>query len=71
MGDVVVIRCPETGETIGTGIETDEAHFVGLELLTFKYHCPFCHHDHPWDYTYAWLATEIKTAPPPKIATVE
>src|SRR5262245_47278041 len=51
---IIMIKCPETGRDVSTGIET-----MGIEELpavTAKMVCPACGGVHDWITTNAWLA---------------
>jgi hypothetical protein len=53
---VVVIRCPTTGRTISTGIETDQSTFDKLPDVRTHSRCPLCGFEHFWWKREAWLA---------------
>ena len=53
---VIMVKCPNTGRELSTGIETDEAGFARLpRLLTYSL-CPLCRLEHAWWKREAWLA---------------
>ncbi len=51
---VIMIRCPETGHGVSTGIEvlTTEQ----LPVVTSRMTCPACGRVHEWTKKSAWLA---------------
>jgi len=50
-----MIRCPNTGQEISTGVETDPQGFGQLpNILTYS-RCPACGLEHPWWKREAWL----------------
>ena len=51
----VMIRCPETGEALYTGIEMDETSFRRLPNVTTRSDCAICGQQHMWTKTQAWL----------------
>jgi hypothetical protein len=52
---VVMIRCPETGEEISTGIDTDSRTFRRLPHVASRLRCPACGKVHVWMKDRAWL----------------
>lgn len=44
----VVIRCPNTGQEVSTGIETDKESFDRLSDVLSHTHCPVCGLEHSW-----------------------
>jgi hypothetical protein len=58
---MVMIRCPQTGKAVATGIDTDPESFRKLpDVLAFVL-CPHCGLEHAWRRDEAWLAG---SAPP-------
>ena len=51
----VLIRCPDTGRAIATGIETDRFSFETLPDIESKLRCPACGKIHVWRRSDAWL----------------
>ncbi|HVZ54921.1 MAG TPA: hypothetical protein VG986_23350 [Pseudolabrys sp.] len=58
----VMIRCPNTGESVSTGIETEANVFRRLPKVPARMRCPACGEEHDWSVSSAWLA---KDAPKP------
>ena len=53
---VIMVKCPNTGRELSTGIETDQAGFAGLPRLLTYSRCPLCRLEHAWWKREAWLA---------------
>jgi hypothetical protein len=61
----VMIRCPQTGKELSTGIETDSANYARFpDTLAYTY-CPHCGFKHAWWHRDAWLADERVSLEPP------
>jgi hypothetical protein len=54
----VMIRCPSTGKSFSTGIETDRATFRCLRDSLARSRCPHCGLEHAWWTREAWLEHE-------------
>lgn len=52
---MVMVRCPQTGHAIPTGIRTDRESFGRRAVFFSRTHCPLCHSDHPWFAREAWV----------------
>jgi len=52
----VLIRCPNTGEPVPTGIETEPTVFRKLPKVSSKMRCPACGEEHVWSVKSAWLS---------------
>lgn len=53
---VMVIECPNTGETVSTGVEIDADNFEKLPAVTCTMNCAACGFEHLWMPSDAWLA---------------
>jgi hypothetical protein len=53
----LMIRCPNTGQSISTGIETDEYSLKQIADVPAHTLCPFCGLDHIWWKREAWLTS--------------
>ena len=42
------VRCPQTGETVSTGISMADAAFDVAQLEDNRFLCPSCNHIHSW-----------------------
>lgn len=51
----VMIRCPATGRSVSTAIETEPADFRRLPNIAARMRCPACGEDHVWFTASAWL----------------
>ncbi|MBN8957120.1 MAG: hypothetical protein J0H17_11215 [Rhizobiales bacterium] len=52
---VIMIRCPETGSEISTGIECEDDDFKKLPFVITQTACPSCGREHSWSKSDAWL----------------
>jgi hypothetical protein len=52
---IVMVRCPNTGRAISTGIETDAARFRRTIVFMGRSHCPHCRVEHEWFAGDAWV----------------
>lgn len=53
---MLMIRCPQTGAELPTGIETDSRSLKYLPDVLVHTACPHCGFDHSWWPHEAWLA---------------
>ena len=60
---VVMVRCPNTGRELSTGVEMDEATFEQLSDIRSEMKCPVCGLDHVWSTREAWLGNPVPSAP--------
>jgi hypothetical protein len=51
----VMVKCPETGQDLSTGIVTDRASFAATPVFFARVYCPFCRKQHEWFAKDAWL----------------
>jgi hypothetical protein len=51
----VMIKCPNTGQGIPTGIETESISFNQLPNVTASTQCAVCGEMHAWTKRDAWL----------------
>ena len=54
----VMIRCPTTGRSVSTAIETEAVVFRQLPKVASRMLCPACGQEHVWMTSSAWLAGE-------------
>jgi hypothetical protein len=52
------IMCPNTGQPVSTGIETDEYSLQQIADVLSRTHCPVCGLNHTWWKREAWLADQ-------------
>jgi hypothetical protein len=55
---LVVIRCPQTGRAIPTGIEADRGAFARAPVFFSRTFCPLCRTHHEWFAKEAWVREE-------------
>ncbi len=51
----LMIRCPETGRAISTGIDTDRDKFKTMPVFFADTYCPICRTPHKWFAKNAWV----------------
>jgi hypothetical protein len=51
----VMVRCPETGRDIPTGIVTDRQSFAATPVFFARVFCPICRTEHEWFAKEAWI----------------
>jgi hypothetical protein len=52
---MVMVKCPQTGRAIPTGIKTDRESFRRSPVFFARTRCPICHTDHAWFAPEAWV----------------
>ena len=52
---VIMIRCPQTGREVPTGIEMDTAEFRRAPVFFSRVQCPVCAREHEWFAKDAWV----------------
>jgi len=52
---MVMVRCPQTGHAIPTGIKTDRESFSRSAVFFSRTRCPICRADHAWFAREAWV----------------
>ncbi len=52
---MVMVKCPQTGQAIPTGIKTDRESFGRRAVFFSRTHCPLCRSDHAWFAREAWV----------------
>jgi len=52
---VVMIKCPQTGRAIPTGIKTDRQSFQPSAVFCARTRFPICQADHAWFAREAWV----------------
>jgi hypothetical protein len=63
----LMIVCPNTGQAISTGIETDEYSLRQIADVPSRTRCPNCGLVHTWWKGEAWLADPVEH-PLPQVA---
>jgi endogenous inhibitor of DNA gyrase (YacG/DUF329 family) len=51
----VMVKCPETGQDIPTGIVTDRKSFDATPVFFARVYCPICGTKHEWFAKEAWV----------------
>ena len=52
---MVMVKCPQTGLAIPTGIKTDRESFGRSAVFFARTRCVICHIDHGWFAREAWV----------------
>ena len=52
---MVMVKCPQTGHAIPTGIEIDRESFGRSTVFFSRTRCPICRADHAWFAREAWI----------------
>ena len=52
---MVMVRCPQTGRAISTGIRIDRESFRRRPVFYSRTRCPACRTDHTWFAQDAWV----------------
>jgi hypothetical protein len=52
----VMIKCPETGRAIATGMVADRETFRAMPVFFARVLCPLCRKQHEWFAQHAWVA---------------
>jgi hypothetical protein len=56
----IMIRCPQTGREIPTGIEMDTTEFQRSPVFFSTVQCPVCNGEHEWFAKDAWVCDSAK-----------
>lgn len=51
----IVIKCPNTGKPVPTGVDMDKKGFESAQLSGNSFQCPACGNMHTWDKKDAWV----------------
>ena len=51
----VMIRCPQTGQHIRTGMVADRSSFEATPVFFALAYCPICRTEHEWFAKEAWV----------------
>jgi hypothetical protein len=52
---IVMIKCPNFGHSISTGIETDRERFLRMPVFFRRSYCAICRDAHEWFAKEAWV----------------
>jgi hypothetical protein len=58
---MVMVKCPQTGHAIPTGIKTDRESFRRSPVFFARTRCLICHTDHSWYAREAWVEEPAPT----------
>ena len=61
--NVVMVKCPNTGRELSTGIEMDAATFKRLPDIRSQLMCPICKFDHVWSTAMHGSVTQLLPSP--------
>jgi hypothetical protein len=56
---VIVIRCPNTGREISTGLEADARTYQRIPVFFSRTYCPACRTYHEWFARDAWVRDDV------------
>jgi hypothetical protein len=56
----VMIKCPQTGREISTGLEVDASSFRATPVFFARSYCPICCTEHEWFAQQAWVCEGIE-----------
>jgi hypothetical protein len=60
----VMVRCPDTGREIATGMTADRASFNATPVFFARVYCPLCRTEHEWFAQQAWVCDSDEPAAP-------
>jgi hypothetical protein len=67
----VMIRCPDTGHEIPTGIVADRRSFSSTPVFFARVYCPLCRTEHEWFAKEAWVCdADAKVSAPREPALI-
>ena len=52
---IVMIKCPDTGRDIATGLVADRESFAATPVFFSRVLCPLCRTEHEWFAKEAWV----------------
>jgi len=50
-----MVRCPDSGREIPTGLVADRASFRSMPVFFMRAYCPVCRTEHEWFAQDAWV----------------
>jgi hypothetical protein len=59
----VMVKCPDTGRDISTGILADRASFNATPVFFARVYCPLCQTEHEWFAKEAWVCDSESLLP--------
>lgn len=65
---IVMVKCPQTGYEIPTGIVANRATFSATPVFFARVFCPVCRTEHEWFAKEAWVSEpDRETAAPQEL----
>ncbi len=61
----VMIKCPDTGHDIPTGMKADRSSFSAMPVFFARVLCPICNTQHEWFAREAWVCEAAPQSPRP------
>jgi hypothetical protein len=61
---IVMVKCPDTGRDISTGIVADRASFNATPVFFARVFCQICQTEHEWFAQQAWVCDSEPGATP-------
>jgi hypothetical protein len=65
MMGAVMIKCPDTGRDIATGMYADRDSFAATPVFFARVRCPQCGAEHEWFAKEAWVCEAVQREPQP------
>jgi hypothetical protein len=62
----VMIKCPDTGRDIPTGMVADRERFRAMPVFFARVLCPLCGKQHEWFAQQAWVCDGESRIPSPQ-----
>ncbi|WP_247387698.1 MULTISPECIES: hypothetical protein [unclassified Bradyrhizobium] len=56
---MIMVKCPQTGRVIPTGIRSDRETFLRTVVFYGNTHCPVCRANHNWFAREAWVEEPV------------
>jgi len=56
---IIMIKCPQTGRAIPTGIKADRESFRCSAVFFARTHCSICQTNHDWFAKEAWSTSRV------------
>jgi hypothetical protein len=66
----VMIKCPDTGHDIPTGMMADRSSFSATPVFFARVLCPICNTQHEWFARQAWVCEAEPPKPRPRRESV-
>ena len=56
---IVMVKCPDTGHDIATGLIADRDSFAATPVFFARVFCPLCRAEHEWFAKEAWVCEAV------------